>query len=93
MKTVRVKVKYFSFFQDITGKTEEYMYLHNPTVVGLVALLEEKYRTRSGRKPFPIRPSRDRLECMIVVNGKSADLTNSLQDRDEVMLMQPMGGG
>jgi len=40
LETVRVKVRYFSFFQDIAGKDEEYIHLKKPSVEGLLELLE-----------------------------------------------------
>ena len=91
--SVKVKVKYFSVFQDITGKSQEYIHLHDHTVSGLVDLLERQYGVASGKKRFQIRSGNGRLECMIVVNGKSADLVCNLKDNDEVMFLQPMGGG
>ena len=93
METVKVKVKYFSFFQDITGKSEEYIHVDKNTVSGLVEVLERKYGTKSGTNIFKMRLFSGRLECMIVVNGKVADLKCPLKDNDEVSLLQPMAGG
>jgi len=93
VKAVRVKVRYFSFFQDLTGKAEEYVSLHDPSVGGLVDFLEKHYGNTSGNRKFRIRSNRDRLECMIVVNGKSEDLGCALRENDEVSFLQPMGGG
>ena len=93
MEAVRVKVKYFSFFQNITGKDEEYIHLEKPDVGGLIELLEKKYQSKGGNTAFGRRPTQNRMEFMISVNGKSSDLECPLKDNDEVSLLPPMGGG
>ena len=90
---IKVKVKYLSFFQDITGKAEEYIHVNKKTVEGLVEVLEKRYGTTSEANIFRMSLTKDRLECMIVVNGKIADLKVPLKDDDEVSLLQPMAGG
>jgi len=90
---VRVKIKYFSFFQDITGKGEEYIHLRKPDVKGLVEILEEKYQSEAGNTGFGMRSAQDRTEFMIAVNGKLSDLECPLKENDEVSLLPPMGGG
>ena len=93
METVRVKVKYFSFFQNIAGKAEEYIHLKKPNVGGLIELLEKRYRSKAGNTAFGLKSAKNRMEFMISVNGKLSDLECPLKDNDEVSLLQPMGGG
>jgi MoaD family protein len=93
LEAVRVKVKYFSFFQNITGKDEEYIHLEKPDVRGLLELLERRYRAKAGNIGFGLSPASNRMEFMISVNGKSSDLECPLKDNDEVSLLPPMGGG
>ena len=90
---VRVKIKYFSFFQDLTGKAEEYIQLQNPNVGGLIELLEKKYQSKSANYPFGLKAAKNRMEFIISVNGKLADLECQLKDNDEISLLPPMGGG
>ena len=93
MEAVRVKVKYFSFFQEITGKGEEYIHLEKPDVEGLIELLTKKYRAKAGKMAFGLKADRNRMEFMISVNGKLSDWERPLKDNDEVSLLPPMGGG
>jgi len=90
---VRVKVRYFSFFQNTTSKAEEYIHLTKPNVGGLVELLEKRYRSKVGKTAFSVKPGNDRVEFMVSVNGKLSDLECSLRDNDEVAFLPPMGGG
>lgn len=93
MQTVRVKVKYFSFFQNMTGKNEEYIYLKRPDVEGLIELLDKRYRSEAGKTAFDRKSAKNRVEFMVTVNGKLSDLECSLRDNDEVAFLPPMGGG
>ena len=93
METVRVKVKYFSFFQNITRKAEEYINLKKPNAGGLMELLEKKYPSNAVNTAFGLKSAKSRREFMISVNGKLSDLECSLKDNDEVSFLPPMGGG
>ena len=93
MDKVRVKVKYFSFFQDITGKAEEDIHLKKTNVGDLIELLEKRYRSKAGNALFGLKAPKQRMEFMISVNGKLSDLECSLEDNDEVAFLPPMGGG
>ena len=85
--------RYFSFFQEITGRSEEYIHLKRPDVKGLIEFLTEKYRAKSANMGFGLNRVQSRLEFMISVNGELSDLESSLRDNDEVSLLPPMGGG
>jgi MoaD family protein len=93
LETVRVKVRYFSFFQNITNKAEEYIYLKKPNVGGLIELLEKRYGSKAGKAVFEMRSTKNRVEFVVSVNGKLCDLECSLNDNDEVAFLPPMGGG
>ena len=93
MGTVRVKVRYFSFFKNIAGKADENIDLKEPSVGGLLKLLEKRYPSKSGDTVFGQKSDNGRMEFMIIVNGKMANLEHRLKDNDEVSLLQPMGGG
>jgi molybdopterin converting factor small subunit len=93
VETVRVKVKYFSFFKNIAGVDEEYVLLKEPSLYGLISLLEKRYQARSGNTFFSLQSSKTRTEFMVTINGKLANLECALKDNDEIAFLQPMGGG
>jgi MoaD family protein len=93
LEGTRVKVKYFSFFQDIAGKADEHIQMKEPSVAGLLKILEKRYPSKSGYTVFGQKSAKGRMEFMIIVNGKVANLEHPLKDNDEVSLLQPMGGG
>ncbi len=93
MTAIRVKVRYFSFFQDITGRAEEYACLEDRRVWGLLRWLAEKYGSKQGQRAFALKGGQDRMEYIISLNGKAAHLQSLLNEEDEVSFIPPMGGG
>jgi MoaD family protein len=93
LETIRVKVRYFSFFQNVTGKDEEYIHLKRPDVECLIELLAKRYRSKGGNTTFRLKPPEHRREFVVSVNGKLTDVGCSLEDNDEVAFLPPMGGG
>jgi molybdopterin converting factor small subunit len=93
LETVKVKVKYFSFFENIAGVDEEYVLLKEPSLDALMSLLEQRYRAKSGNTSFSLKSSKTKMEFMVIVNGKLADFGCALKDNDEITFLQPTGGG
>ncbi|MQL55854.1 MoaD family protein [Acidianus ambivalens] len=82
-----IKVKYFAFIKDITGKDEETLDLNCNTVDCIIKFLSEKY----GRKMEEIlKNGINGVKVTILVNGK---ISHTVADGDEVAIFPPPAGG
>ena len=87
----QVKVKYLMVFSQVAGKKEEKLAIdENGTIEDLLKILYNRY----GRKfKKLIEQDFENRSVLFVVNGESKDVSTKLQDKDEVLISYPVGGG
>ncbi|MEM4256299.1 MAG: MoaD/ThiS family protein [Thermoplasmata archaeon] len=78
---MRLKVKYFGLYRDITGKMEEYVDGDFKNLNDLINYLEKKYG--SFKHDYLI----------ISINYKYVEGNQELKEFDEVAIMSPVSGG
>jgi molybdopterin synthase catalytic subunit len=82
-----IKLKYFAFIKDITGKDEETLDINCNTIDCIIKFLSEKY----GKKMEEIlKNGINGVKVTILVNGK---ISNIINDGDEVAIFPPPAGG
>jgi molybdopterin converting factor subunit 1 len=80
---MRVKVRYFGQFRDITGKQDEILEVEKDiTVIRIRELIREIYPK--------IRAKED---ILVAVNGSFVPLDQVIKGSDEVALFPPVSGG
>jgi len=80
---VRIHVKYFASFRDITGRREETMDVPDGvTVEGLREHVKEIYERMA-----------DRDQVLVAVNGTFVPLETVVVEGDEVAFFPPVSGG
>lgn len=80
---MKIKVKYFASFRDMTGKHEESMDVEEGvTVKKLREQVREKY-PKIG----------DREQVLVAVNGVFTSLDKEISEGDEVAFFPPVSGG
>ena len=80
---MKIKVKYFASFRDMTGKQEELMDVEEGvTVKELREQVREKY-PKIG----------DREQVLVAVNGVFTSLDKEISEEDEVAFFPPVSGG
>ncbi len=82
-----IKVKYFAFIKDITGKDEESIDLNCNTVDCIIKFLSDKYGKRMEEI---LRNGINGVKVVILVNGKSS---STFSDGDEIAIFPPPAGG
>ncbi|BDC18110.1 MoaD family protein [Acidianus sp. HS-5] len=82
-----IKLKYFAFIKDITGKDEESIDLNCDTIDCIIKFLSEKY----GKKMEEIlKNGINGVKVTILVNGK---ISSTFSDGDEIAIFPPPAGG
>jgi molybdopterin synthase sulfur carrier subunit len=80
---VRISVKYFASFRDITGRREESMDVPNGvTVTGLREYVKGLYERMA-----------DRDQVLVALNGAFVPLETVVVEGDEVAFFPPVSGG
>ena len=80
---VRIRVKYFASFRDITGRREETLEVPDGvTVEGLREHVKGLYERMAGRD-----------QVLVAVNGVFAPLETVVVEGDEVAFFPPVSGG
>jgi len=80
---LRIHVKYFASFRDITGRREEVMEVPDGvTVEGLREHVKGLYERMAGRD-----------QVLVAVNGVFASLETVVEEGDEVAFFPPVSGG
>ena len=80
---MRIHVKYFASFRDITGRREEVMEVPDGvTVEGLRDHVKGLYERMAGRD-----------QVLVAVNGAFAHLETVVEEGDEVAFFPPVSGG
>ena len=80
---MRIYVKYFASFRDITGRREEVMEVPDGvTVEGLREHVKGLYERMAGRD-----------QVLVAVNGVFASLETVVEEGDEVAFFPPVSGG
>ncbi len=80
---MRIKVRYFGQFRDITGlKEEEIEVSEGITVIELREQIREKYPRIAAKR-----------EVLVAVNNTFAPLETVINQEDEVALFPPVSGG
>jgi len=80
---LRIYVKYFASFRDITGRREEVMEVPDGvTVEGLREHVKGLYERMAGRD-----------QVLVAVNGVFASLETVVEEGDEVAFFPPVSGG
>ena len=80
---MRIHVKYFASFRDITGRREEVMEVPDGvTVEGLREHVKGLYERMAGRD-----------QVLVAVNGVFASLETVVEEGDEVAFFPPVSGG
>lgn len=81
--SLRIHVKYFASFRDITGRREEVMEVPDGvTVEGLREHVKGLYERMAGRD-----------QVLVAVNGVFASLETVVEEGDEVAFFPPVSGG
>jgi molybdopterin synthase sulfur carrier subunit len=80
---LKIKLKYFASFRDMTGKTEEFMDVDEGlTVKGLRDLVKRNYPKIGERE-----------QILVAVNGVFTSLETLITEGDEVAFFPPVSGG
>jgi molybdopterin synthase sulfur carrier subunit len=80
---VRVQVKYFASFRDMTGKMEESLEVpEGITVEGLREHVKVLYAKMAGRE-----------QVLVAVNGVFVPLETAVSEGDDVAFFPPVSGG
>jgi molybdopterin converting factor subunit 1 len=80
---VRVRVKYFASFRDVTGKTEETLEVpEGVTVEGLREHVKGLYEKIAKRD-----------QVLVAVNGVFVPLETAVREGDDVAFFPPVSGG
>jgi molybdopterin synthase sulfur carrier subunit len=79
---MKVIVKYFAFFKELTGKVQEYIEIENgKTTNDLLEIIMAKYNLK------------DNVNKVIALNQEYIKTDAPLNDGDEVAIMMPSSGG
>ncbi len=90
MREILVTVRYFGTLSQLTGKREETLRLRAGATVGeLSELLAARHGRELGRR---LRDEGAR-PILFIVGGESAPPERRLEDREEIILSYPAGGG
>lgn len=80
---MRVKVRYFGQFRDLTGKTDEALDVEKGiTVEGIREHVRELYPKMASKE-----------EIMVALNGSFVPLDQVIEESDEVAFFPPVSGG
>lgn len=79
---MKIQVKYFARFREITGTDSESLETDSPDISGL---MNEVFRAHPDL-------SREK-SILIALNERFADLSSSLSDGDQVAVLPPVSGG
>lgn len=80
---MRIKIKYFGQFRDITGVTEEEIETKDDvTVIELRDQVREKYERIAAKR-----------EVLVAVNSSFAELDYVIKPEDKVAFFPPVSGG
>jgi molybdopterin synthase sulfur carrier subunit len=80
---MKVKVRYFGQFRDLTGKTEEPLEIEKGiTVIGIREYVRGIYPKIAAKE-----------DIMVAVNGSFVSLDQVIEEGDEVALFPPVSGG
>lgn len=85
---MKVKIRYFAFLQDFTGKDSEIIETECKDIECLISQLEHIYGKEFGRV---IKEGLGSIKVNILVNGRS-DIKN-INEGDEIALLPPPAGG
>lgn len=87
----QVTVKYLMVFSQVTGKKEEKLAIDEyATIEDLLKILYNRY----GRKfKKLIEQDFENRSVLFVVNGESKNVSTKLNDKDEILISYPVGGG
>jgi MoaD family protein, archaeal len=88
MMSIKIKVRYFAFVKDLTGKHEEIV---ETTCRELNCLLEQLGKTYGERFSSALRQGLGGVKVFVLVNGKTN--IETLRDGDEVAVLPPPAGG
>jgi len=80
---VRVRVRYFASFRDMTGKTEEWVEVQEGTTVEGIRDHVRGLHEKIARKE----------QVLVAVNGTFTPLDKVIEEGDEVAFFPPVSGG
>lgn len=84
----KIKVRYFAFVKDITGKGEEVV---ETACSDVDCLLEQLGLTYGGRFASLLKQGQAGVKVFVLVNGKTG--VKDIRDGDEVAILPPPAGG
>ena len=89
----KVKVRYFFPFDRYTGTDVEQVRVAEATVAGLVKTLAGRYGRELTSNLVSSNGEKIKEGCMILVQGKWAEMNSPLEEGAEVVLMLLVEGG
>lgn len=89
---VRVRVKFFAIYRELTGEKEVQIELPpGAKVLDMLRLLEERYPKLRGK--FTEGFEGNRSSYILMKGGRWPDLNDRIEDGEEFALFPPVGGG